>query len=74
MKLPEPTNSATKREAGASYTNFLGSDAAVDGYATPIAGIGVQIFELVRVRLGWESDFGDDYAANTGRLDVGFAF
>jgi hypothetical protein len=61
-------------EAGASYTSFLGSDAAVDGYLSPFAGLGVSVFELVRVRLGWESDFGDDYAAHTGRLDVGFAF
>jgi hypothetical protein len=61
-------------EAGAAYTNFLGSDAAVDDYLSPFAGIGLNLFELVRVRLGWESDFGDDYAAHTGRLDVGFAF
>ena len=62
-------------EGGASLTNFLGTHAAVDWYASPFAGIGVKFFEVLRMRIGWESDFGEhDYAAHTGRADVGFEF
>ncbi len=61
-------------EGGFSFTNFLGADAAVDWYATPFAGVGVKLLDLLRLRLGWESDLGDDYAAHVGRLDLGFEF
>jgi hypothetical protein len=62
-------------EGGASLTNFLGSNAAVDWYASPFAGLGIKIAKTVRMRMGWESDFGQhDYAAHTGRVDFGFEF
>jgi hypothetical protein len=62
-------------EAGASATHFLGTNAAVDWYASPFAGVGVKLFDVLRLRLGWESDFGEsDYAAHTGRAEVGFEF
>jgi hypothetical protein len=62
-------------EGGASLTNFLATNAAVDWYASPFAGVGVKIFDLLRMRIGWESDFGDHgYRAHTGRADLGFEF
>ena len=62
-------------EAGASLTNFLGTHGAVDWYATPFAGVGVKLFDTLRMRIGWESDLGEhDYAAHTGRVDLGFEF
>lgn len=62
-------------EGGASVTNFLGTHGAVDWYATPFAGVGVKLFDTLRLRVGWESDFGEhDYAAHTGRVDLGFEF
>jgi hypothetical protein len=62
-------------EAGTSLTNFLGTHAAVDWYASPFAAVGVKIVDLVRMRVGWESDFGEQgYAAHTGRVDFGFEF
>jgi hypothetical protein len=62
-------------EGGASLTNFLGTHAAIDWYASPFAAVGVKVLDFVRMRLGWESDFGDsDYAAHTARLDFGFEF
>ena len=62
-------------EGGASLTNFLGTHAAVDWYASPFAAVGVKFFDLLRLRIGWESDLGDgDYAAHTGRAEIGFEF
>ena len=62
-------------EAGASLTNFLGTNAAVDWYASPFAGLGVKLFDTLRLRIGWESDFGDsDYAVHTGRAELGLEF
>ena len=62
-------------EVGASLTNFLGTHGAVDWYATPFAGVGVKLFNTLRMRVGWESDLGEhDYAAHTGRVDLGFEF
>lgn len=62
-------------ELGASLTNFLGTHGAVDWYATPFAGVGVKLFNTLRMRVGWESDLGEhDYAAHTGRVDLGFEF
>ncbi len=62
-------------EGGASLTNFLGTHAAIDWYASPFAAVGVKILDIVRMRIGWESDFGDhDYAVHTARADFGFEF
>ena len=62
-------------EGGIKASHFLGSGAAVDSYATPFAGVDVKAFDLLRLRIGWESDFGKhDYAAHVGRLDLGFEF
>jgi hypothetical protein len=62
-------------EGGASLSNFLGTHAAIDWYASPFAAVGVKFFDLLRLRVGWESDFGDsDYAAHTARAEVGFEF
>jgi hypothetical protein len=62
-------------ELGASLTNFLGTHGAVDWYATPFAGVGVKLFNTLRMRAGWESNLGEhDYAAHTGRAELGFEF
>jgi hypothetical protein len=62
-------------EGGASVTNFVGHNAALDWYVTPFAGLGVKLGDVVRMRLGWESDFADhDYAVHTARADFGFEF
>jgi hypothetical protein len=62
-------------EGGIKASHFLGSRAAVDSYATPFAGVDVKAFDLLRLRIGWESDFGNhDYAAHVGRLDLGLEF
>jgi hypothetical protein len=62
-------------EGGFSFTNFLDTHGAVDWYATPFAGVGVKLFNTLRMRVGWESDLGEhDYAAHTGRVDLGFEF
>lgn len=62
-------------EAGLALTHFLAGDAAVDSYASPFAGVAVELLEFLRLRVGWESDFGEnDYAAHTGRVDLGFEF
>jgi hypothetical protein len=47
----------------------------VDWYVSPFAGIGLKFFELVRMRVGWEADLGEnDYTVHTGRVDFGFEF
>jgi hypothetical protein len=62
-------------EAGLALTHFLAGDAAVDSYASPFAGVALELHRSVRLRVGWESDFGEnDYAAHTGRVDLGFEF
>jgi hypothetical protein len=62
-------------EGGAKLTHFLGSNAAVDSFATPFVGIGVKAFDRVRLRVSWEADFGEHgYAVYTGRAHVGFEF
>jgi hypothetical protein len=62
-------------EAGIALTHFLDGAAAVDSYASPFAGVAVELHRSVRLRVGWESDFGkNDYAAYTGRVDLGFEF
>jgi len=62
-------------EAGIKASHFLGSRAAVDSYATPFAGAAVKAFDLLRLRVGWESDFGKSgYAAHVGRLDLEWEF
>jgi hypothetical protein len=62
-------------EGGAKLTHFLGASAAVDSFATPFVGIGVKAFDLVRLRVSWEADFGEHgYAVYTGRAHVGFEF
>lgn len=60
-------------EGGVSVTNFLINDAAVEVYGTPFAGVGVQ-FGVLRLRLGWESDFGEDFAAHLGKAEIGLEF
>ena len=55
--------------------HFLGSAAKVDSTASPFAGVAVTAFDVMRLRLGWESDFGKhDYAVHTARADLGFEF
>ena len=60
-------------EAGASVTNLLVNDAAVDVYGTPFAGAGIQ-FGILRLRVGWESDFGEDFEAHIGRGEIALEF
>jgi len=61
-------------DAGASFTNFLTSDAAVDFYATPFVGVGVSLGGFAVLRLGYEADLGQDYTAHSGRLKLDFHF
>ena len=61
-------------DAGASFTNFLTSDAAVDFYATPFVGVGVSLGGLANLRFGYEADLGQDYTAHSGRLKLDFHF
>ena len=72
--LPLGLSACSSRRAP-RYTNFLGTHGAVDWYVTPFAGVGVKLLDTVRLRIGWESDLGEhDYAAHTGRVDLGFEF
>ncbi len=61
-------------DAGASFTNFLTSDAAVDFYATPFVGVGVELGGVATLRLGYEADLGQGYTAHAGRLKLDFHF
>lgn len=72
-KIAYHLRGATFVETGITFTNFLVSDAAVEFYATPFIGVGTQI-AFVRLRLGWESDFGDDYAAHLANGELALTF
>jgi hypothetical protein len=62
-------------EVGASLTNFLATNAAVDWYVSPFAGVGVKLLDTLRLRVGWEADLAEHgYAAQTGRVDLGLEF
>ena len=61
-------------DAGSIFTNFLTSDAAVDFYATPFAGVGLALGRWANLRLGYEADLGNDYTAHSGRLKLDFHF
>lgn len=60
-------------EGGVSVTNFLINRAAVDYYTTPFAGAAVQV-GVLRLRVGWESDFGKDFVAHIGKAEVALEF
>jgi len=60
-------------EGGLSVTNLLVNDAAVDVYTTPFLGVGIEL-GILRLRLGWESDLGDDYEAHVGKGEIALAF
>ena len=60
-------------EGGLSVTNFLTSGAAVEVYATPFAGMSMK-FGFVALRVGWESDLGDDYEAHIGKAEIAISF
>jgi len=61
-------------DAGSAFTNFLTSDAAVDFYATPFAGVGLALGRWANLRLGYEADLGSGYTAHSGRLKLDFHF
>ena len=61
-------------DAGSAFTNFLTSEAAVDFYATPFAGVGLALGRWANLRLGYEADLGSEYAAHGGRLKLDFHF
>jgi hypothetical protein len=62
-------------EGGAKLAHFLSARAAVDSFATPFVGIGVKAFDLVRLSLSVESDFGEHgYEVHVGRAHVAFEF
>jgi hypothetical protein len=61
-------------DAGSAFTNFLTSDAAVDFYATPFAGVGVALGSWSNLRVGYEADLGSGYTAHVGRLKLDFHF
>ena len=61
-------------DAGSAFTNFLTSDAAVDFYATPFAGVGLALGRWANLRVGYEADLGSGYTAHSGRLKLDFHF
>jgi hypothetical protein len=61
-------------DVGSAFTNFLTSDAAVDFYASPFAGVGVALGRWANLRLGYEADLGSGYTAHSGRLKLDFHF
>ncbi len=61
-------------DAGSAFTNFLTSDAAVDFYATPFAGVGVALGSWANLRVAYEADLGSGYSAHSGRLKLDFHF
>jgi hypothetical protein len=61
-------------DAGSAFTNFLTSDAAVDFYASPFAGVGLALGRWANFRVGYEADVGNDYTAHSGRLKLDFHF
>jgi hypothetical protein len=68
-------NDTLSIEGGAKLTHFLAARAAVDSFATPFVGVAVKAFDLVRLSLSWEADFGEHgYAVYTGRAHVGCEF
>ena len=66
-------SSGAYAEAGVSLTNLVVADAAIDAYGTPFIGVGIQ-FGIVGLRVGWESDLGDDYSAHLGTGEIAFQF
>lgn len=60
-------------DAGVTYTNFL-RDAAVDGWITPTAGVGLRFGDAGALRLGYSGDFGDGFSTNGGTAQVVFAW
>ena len=63
----------TYLETGISFTHFLVNDAAIDFYATPFAGLGAQL-GILGLRVGWESDLGDDYVTQIGKGEITLTF
>jgi hypothetical protein len=61
-------------DVGSAFTNFLTSDAAVDFYASPFAGIGLALGRWANLRVGYEADLGSGYTAHSGRLKLDFHF
>jgi hypothetical protein len=61
-------------DAGSAFTNFLTSDAAVDFYASPFAGVGLALGRWASFRVGYEADLGSGYTAHSGRLKLDFHF
>jgi len=71
MAFHPPTVKWLSFEGGAAFMHFLGSDAKIASAASPFAGVSVRLFDVMRMRLGWEADFGrHDYAVQTGRVDL----
>jgi hypothetical protein len=61
-------------DAGSAFTNFLTSEAAVDFYASPFAGVGLALGRWANLRVGYEADLGSGYTAHSGRLKLDFHF
>jgi hypothetical protein len=61
-------------DAGSAFTNFLTSEAAVDFYASPFAGVGLGLGRWANLRVGYEADLGSGYTAHSGRLKLDFHF
>ncbi|HKA14214.1 MAG TPA: hypothetical protein VKH41_04285 [Myxococcota bacterium] len=75
MALYPPGHEWLCIEGGAAFMHFLGGGAKEGSAASPFIGVAVKAFDLLRVRVGWETDFGEhDYAVHTGRVDLGFQF
>jgi hypothetical protein len=56
-----------------SVSHFLINRAAVGTYTTPFAGAGMQL-GILRLRIGWESDLGKDFAAHVGKGEIALEF
>jgi hypothetical protein len=71
LKLTYAVNRDFLLDAGLTYTNFL-SDAAVENYLTPSAGMVFRFGETGGLRVAYRGDFGDGYAAHGGGVMLFF--
>ncbi|MEM8756540.1 MAG: hypothetical protein AAGF47_02005 [Planctomycetota bacterium] len=58
---------------GGIWTDFV-EDAAIDNYATALAGLGLRASNGFNFVIGYEGDFGDDYEAHGGSVTLQLPF
>jgi hypothetical protein len=76
VKVTLPLGTGGFVDGGASYTSFLTGGAAVDGYVSPVAGIGLHFGKgnASVLRVGYSGDLGNGYVAHGGNLLLSFAW